>query len=147
MSFEHQGLAFNRLDTPGHEDFSEDTYRALTGIGFRPQWRKGGIEEQTCKLFEVWGLGDVPIITFGSKLDRKGATRSTSWTRSSNRSRSSDLGWLAKSASRDFARAHDLFAAALIVRARHPRPRHRAGLLQGSRTPQLPRLLPKVALV
>ena len=56
MSFEHQGLAFNRLDTPGHEDFSESTYRTLTGVDSAgmvldaaTNGCQGGIEERTCK--------------------------------------------------------------------------------------------------
>src|SRR5271169_3502194 len=79
MSFEHQGLAFNLLDTPGHQDFSEDTYRTLTAVDSAvmvvdaaPKRHQGGIEEQTRKLFEVCRLRDVPIITFVNKLDREG---------------------------------------------------------------------------
>jgi len=74
MNFEHEGLAFNLLDTPGHQDFSEDTYRALTAVDIAvmvPDAAKG-IEEQTRKLFEVCRLRDVPIITFVNKLDREG---------------------------------------------------------------------------
>jgi peptide chain release factor 3 len=79
MSFEHQGLAFNLLDTPGHQDFSEDTYRTLTVVDSAVMVldAANGIEEQTRKLFEVCRLRDVPIITFVNKLDREAATRST----------------------------------------------------------------------
>jgi hypothetical protein len=72
MSFEHQGLAFNLLDTPGHQDFSEDTYRTLTAVDSAVMVLDAakGIEEQTRKLFEVCRLRDVPIITFVNKLDR-----------------------------------------------------------------------------
>jgi peptide chain release factor 3 len=73
MSFEHAGLAFNLLDTPGHQDFSEDTYRTLTAVDSAVMVLDGakGIEEQTRKLFEVCRLRDVPIITFINKLDRE----------------------------------------------------------------------------
>src|SRR5262245_2957181 len=74
MSFEHEGLAFNLLDTPGHQDFSEDTYRTLTAVDSAVMVIDAakGIEEQTRKLFEVCRLRDVPIITFVNKLDREG---------------------------------------------------------------------------
>ena len=73
MSFEHEGLAFNLLDTPGHQDFSEDTYRILTAVDSAVMLLDAvkGIEEQTRKLFEVCRLRDVPIITFVNKLDRE----------------------------------------------------------------------------
>jgi peptide chain release factor 3 len=74
MSFEHDGLAFNLLDTPGHQDFSEDTYRTLTAVDSAVMVLDAarGIEEQTRKLFEVCRLRDVPIVTFVNKMDREG---------------------------------------------------------------------------
>jgi peptide chain release factor 3 len=74
MSFETDGLAFNLLDTPGHQDFSEDTYRTLTAVDSAVMVIDAarGIQEQTKKLFEVCRLRDVPIITFINKLDREG---------------------------------------------------------------------------
>ena len=89
MSFEHEGLAFNLLDTPGHQDFSEDTYRTLTAVDSAVMVIDAAkeIEEQTRKLFEVCRLRDVPIITFVNKLDREGRDPFC-WTRSSSRSRS-----------------------------------------------------------
>jgi peptide chain release factor 3 len=74
MSFEHEGLAFNLLDTPGHQDFSEDTYRTLTAVDSAVMVIDAarGIEAQTLKLFEVCRLRDVPIVTFINKLDREG---------------------------------------------------------------------------
>ncbi|MBE1236928.1 peptide chain release factor 3 [Phaeovibrio sulfidiphilus] len=74
MSFDYTGCAFNLLDTPGHEDFSEDTYRTLTAVDSAVMVIDSakGIEEQTRKLFEVCRLRDVPIITFINKLDRDG---------------------------------------------------------------------------
>src|SRR5438094_5059647 len=73
MTFEHEGLVFNLLDTPGHQDFSEDTYRTLTAVdgAIMVIDAARGIEEQTKKLFEVCRLRDVPIITFINKLDRE----------------------------------------------------------------------------
>src|SRR5581483_10740689 len=74
MTFEHGGHIFNLLDTPGHEDFSEDTYRTLTAVDSAVMVIDAakGIEEQTRKLFEVCRLRDVPIITFINKMDREG---------------------------------------------------------------------------
>ncbi|GAB4182122.1 MAG: peptide chain release factor 3 [Thalassobaculales bacterium] len=74
MTFDYAGCTFNLLDTPGHEDFSEDTYRTLTAVDSAVMVLDAakGIEEQTRKLFEVCRLRDVPIITFVNKMDREG---------------------------------------------------------------------------
>ncbi|MGN6157844.1 MAG: peptide chain release factor 3 [Devosia sp.] len=74
MTFEHDGLTFNLLDTPGHSDFSEDTYRTLTAVDAAVMVIDvaKGIESQTLKLFEVCRLRDIPIITFANKVDREG---------------------------------------------------------------------------
>ncbi len=74
MTYEYGGLTFNLLDTPGHEDFSEDTYRTLTAVDSVVMVLDSskGIEQQTLKLFEVCRLRDMPIITFINKLDRDG---------------------------------------------------------------------------
>jgi len=74
MTFEREGLTFNLLDTPGHEDFSEDTYRTLTAVDSAVMVIDAarGIEAQTRKLFEVCRLRSVPIITFINKVDREG---------------------------------------------------------------------------
>ncbi|MBS3961996.1 MAG: peptide chain release factor 3 [Sandarakinorhabdus sp.] len=74
MTFERHGLMFNLLDTPGHEDFSEDTYRTLTAVDSAVMVIDAakGIEAQTLKLFEVCRLRSVPIITFINKVDREG---------------------------------------------------------------------------
>lgn len=74
MTFEFDTKIFNLLDTPGHQDFSEDTYRTLTAVDSAVMVIDAakGIEEQTRKLFEVCRLRDVPIITFINKLDREG---------------------------------------------------------------------------
>jgi len=74
MTFEHRGVTFNLLDTPGHEDFSEDTYRTLTAVDSAVMVIDAarGIEAQTRKLFEVCRTRNVPIITFVNKVDREG---------------------------------------------------------------------------
>ena len=72
MTYEYAGCTFNLLDTPGHEDFSEDTYRVLTAVDSAVMVIDAakGIEDRTRKLFEVCRLRDVPIITFINKMDR-----------------------------------------------------------------------------
>src|SRR6201996_4300135 len=73
MTFEFEGLVFNLLDTPGHEDFSEDTYRTLTAVDSAVMVIDAakGIEARPRKLFEVRRLRDIPIITFINKMDRE----------------------------------------------------------------------------
>ncbi|MDR3514692.1 MAG: peptide chain release factor 3 [Azospirillaceae bacterium] len=73
MTFEFAAHTFNLLDTPGHEDFSEDTYRTLTAVDSAVMVIDAakGIEAQTRKLFEVCRLRDVPIVTFINKMDRE----------------------------------------------------------------------------
>ena len=73
MTFEYDNLVFNLLDTPGHEDFSEDTYRTLTAVDSAVMVIDAakGIEARTRKLFEVCRLRDIPIVTFINKLDRE----------------------------------------------------------------------------
>src|SRR6202166_277076 len=128
MTFEHDGLVFNLLDTPGHQDFSEDTYRTLTAVDSAVMVIDAarGIEEQTRKLFEVCRLRDVPIITFINKLDREARdpfdlideiqqtlaldTTPASWP----------IGM-----GRDFLGSYDLFQDSLLLfeRGLHDRPR------------------------
>jgi peptide chain release factor 3 len=74
MRFERDALVFNLLDTPGHEDFSEDTYRTLSAVDSAIMVIDAakGIESQTRKLFEVCRLRDIPIVTFINKIDREG---------------------------------------------------------------------------
>src|ERR1700760_771891 len=74
MTFEYGGCVFNLLDTPGHEDFSEDTYRTLTAVDAAVMVIDAakGIEARTRKLFEICRLRDIPIITFINKMDREG---------------------------------------------------------------------------
>ncbi len=73
MTFEYGDHVFNLLDTPGHEDFSEDTYRTLTAVDSAVMVIDAarGIEARTRKLFEVCRLRDIPIITFINKMDRE----------------------------------------------------------------------------
>jgi peptide chain release factor 3 len=73
MTFDYDDRVFNLLDTPGHEDFSEDTYRTLTAVDSAVMVIDAakGIEARTRKLFEVCRLRDIPIITFINKMDRE----------------------------------------------------------------------------
>jgi len=73
MSFDFENFRFNLVDTPGHSDFSEDTYRTLTAVDAAVMVIDGskGIESQTQKLFEVCRLRDLPILTFCNKMDRE----------------------------------------------------------------------------
>ncbi len=73
MSFDFKQFRFNLVDTPGHSDFSEDTYRTLTAVDAAVMVIDGakGVESQTQKLFEVCRLRDLPILTFCNKMDRE----------------------------------------------------------------------------
>jgi peptide chain release factor 3 len=73
MTFDYDARVFNLLDTPGHEDFSEDTYRTLTAVDSAVMVIDAakGIEARTRKLFEVCRLRDIPIVTFINKMDRE----------------------------------------------------------------------------
>ncbi len=73
MSFPFRDWWFNLVDTPGHSDFSEDTYRTLTAVDAAVMVIDGakGVESQTRKLFEVCRLRDLPILTFCNKMDRE----------------------------------------------------------------------------
>ena len=74
MQFEYRGFVLNLLDTPGHADFSEDTYRTLTAVDSALMVIDAakGVEERTIKLMDVCRLRDTPIITFVNKMDREG---------------------------------------------------------------------------
>ncbi len=76
MKFEYRGFEINLLDTPGHQDFSEDTYRVLTAVDSAVMVIDSakGVESQTCKLMEVCRMRNTPIMTFINKLDREGIT-------------------------------------------------------------------------
>ena len=74
MQFPYEGKIVNLLDTPGHADFGEDTYRVLTAVDSALMVIDvaKGVEERTIKLMEVCRLRDTPIMTFINKLDREG---------------------------------------------------------------------------
>lgn len=74
LRFENEGIKYNLLDTPGHKDFSEDTYRTLIAADTALMVIDSakGVEEQTEKLFEVCKLRKIPVITFVNKYDRPG---------------------------------------------------------------------------
>ncbi len=74
MSFEYNGTLINLLDTPGHKDFAEDTYRTLTAVDSVVLVVDGvkGVEEQTRRLMEVCRMRDTPVIVFINKMDRDG---------------------------------------------------------------------------
>lgn len=74
MCFEYQGKLINLLDTPGHKDFAEDTYRTLTAVDsvILVIDSVNGVEEQTRRLMEVCRMRDTPVIVFVNKMDRDG---------------------------------------------------------------------------
>ncbi len=74
IQFDYQGLKINLLDTPGHKDFSEDTYRTLLAADCAVMLIDAakGVEERTKKLYEVFRYCRIPIFTFVNKCDREG---------------------------------------------------------------------------
>src|SRR6201985_938944 len=74
MTFEYKDTLINLLDTPGHEDFAEDTYRTLTAVDsvILVIDSVNGVEEQTKRLMEVCRMRDTPVIVFINKMDRDG---------------------------------------------------------------------------
>ncbi len=74
LQFKYQGITINLLDTPGHQDFSEDTYRTLAAADNAVMLEDAakGLEPQTRKLFEVCRMRNIPIFTFINKMDRPG---------------------------------------------------------------------------
>ena len=147
---EHEGLAFNLLDTPGHQDFSEDTYRTLTAVDSAVMVLDAakGIEEQTRKLFEVCRLRDVPIITFINKLDRE-ARDPFDLLDEIEQALALDVtpaSWPI-GMGRDFLGTYDLFADALLLFERGIHDRVTESVhCNGLDDPKLLRLLPKEAL-
>ena len=77
MSFEYDGTLINLLDTPGHKDFAEDTYRTLTAVDsvILVVDSVNGVEEQTRRLMEVLPMRKTPVIVFINKMDRDGKNR------------------------------------------------------------------------
>jgi peptide chain release factor 3 len=74
MTFEYEGFLINLLDTPGHKDFAEDTYRTLTAVDsvILVIDSVNGVEDQTRRLMEVCRMRDTPVIVFVNKMDRDG---------------------------------------------------------------------------
>ncbi|NCI46653.1 peptide chain release factor 3 [Sediminibacterium soli] len=77
MTFEYRNILINLLDTPGHKDFAEDTYRTLTAVDsvILVIDSVNGVEEQTRRLMEVCRMRDTPVIVFINKMDRDGKNR------------------------------------------------------------------------
>jgi peptide chain release factor 3 len=77
MTFEYKGMLINLLDTPGHKDFAEDTYRTLTAVDsvILVIDSVNGVEDQTRRLMEVCRMRDTPVIVFINKMDRDGKNR------------------------------------------------------------------------
>ena len=77
MTFEYKGISINLLDTPGHKDFAEDTYRTLTAVDsvILVIDSVNGVEAQTRRLMEVCRMRDTPVIVFINKMDRDGKNR------------------------------------------------------------------------
>src|SRR5664279_4736902 len=77
MTFEYNNILINLLDTPGHKDFAEDTYRTLTAVDsvILVIDSVNGVEEQTKRLMEVCRMRDTPVIVFINKMDRDGKNR------------------------------------------------------------------------
>jgi len=95
MSFEHEGLAFNLLDTPGHQDFSEDTYRTLTAVDSAvmvldaaAKGAKGASRSRPASSSRSAGCATCRSSLLSTSSTARAATRSTCWTRSSSRWRS-----------------------------------------------------------
>jgi peptide chain release factor 3 len=150
MTFEFEDHTYNLLDTPGHQDFSEDTYRTLTAVDSAIMVLDAakGIEEQTKKLFEVCRLRDVPIITFVNKLDREGRdpfdlmdeVEQTLALEATPASWPIGMG-------RDFLGCYDLFNDRLLLVNRNRERREEAGILcQGLSDPKLDEHLPERAV-
>ena len=150
MTFEHDGITFNLLDTPGHQDFSEDTYRTLTAVDSAVMVLDAarGIEEQTRKLFEVCRLRDVPILTFINKLDRE-SRDPFDLLDEIEQSLALDVtpaSWPI-GMGRDFLGIYDLFADTLLLFERSTRDQQALPVrCRGLDDPELARRLPKPAL-
>ena len=150
MTFELGDITYNLLDTPGHQDFSEDTYRTLTAVDSAIMVIDAarGIESQTRKLFEVCRLRDVPIITFINKMDRESRDpfaildelQETLALDATPASWPIGMG-------RDFLGIYDLFRDGLVLFDRRAGDRIAEAVhCEGLDDPKLPDLLPERAL-
>ena len=150
MTYEYGGHTFNLLDTPGHEDFSEDTYRTLTAVDSAVMVLDcaKGIETQTLKLFEVCRMRDMPIATFINKLDREGQDPFALLEEVEHRLALdvSPVSWPI-GMGRDFLGCYDLVHDRLILMARTKGEKMDAGVeCNGLDDPKLDELLPEHAV-
>jgi peptide chain release factor 3 len=149
MTYDYAGHTFNLLDTPGHEDFSEDTYRTLTAVDSAVMVLDcaKGIEAQTLKLFEVCRLRDMPIATFINKLDREGQDPFALLEEIETRLQLevSPVSWPI-GMGRDFLGCYDLLLDRLILMARTKGEKVGEGIeCNGLDDPKLDELLPPAA--
>jgi peptide chain release factor 3 len=150
MTYEYGDHTFNLLDTPGHEDFSEDTYRTLTAVDSAVMVLDcaKGIEAQTLKLFEVCRLRDMPISTFINKLDREGQDPFSLLEEIETRLALdvSPVSWPI-GMGRDFLGCYDLMRDRLILMARSKGEKMGEGIeVKGLDDPKLDALLPAAAV-
>src|SRR6201994_4742954 len=150
MTFEYGDCVFNLLDTPGHEDFSEDTYRTLTAVDSAVMVIDAakGIEARTRKLFEVCRLRDIPIVTFINKMDREGRDPFELLDEISHDLQLDGVpaSWPIGSG-REFRGCYDLFRDQLILMERSKGEYLQEGItVSGLDDPQLDRLLPESAV-
>ncbi len=150
MTYDYRGHTFNLLDTPGHEDFSEDTYRTLTAVDSAVMVLDSGkgIETQTLKLFEVCRLRDMPIATFINKLDREGLDPFALLEEVESRLQLevSPASWPI-GMGRDFLGCYDLIHDKLILMARTKGEKMDEGVeCNGLDDPKLDELLPEAAV-
>jgi len=150
MTYDYGDNTFNLLDTPGHEDFSEDTYRTLTAVDSAVMVLDcaKGIETQTLKLFEVCRLRDMPIATFINKLDREGQEPFALLEEIEHRLALdvSPVSWPI-GMGRDFLGCYDLINDKLILMARSKGEKMDEGVeCQGLDDPKLDELLPAAAV-
>ncbi|TAL04611.1 MAG: peptide chain release factor 3 [Rhodospirillaceae bacterium] len=150
MTYDYRGHTFNLLDTPGHEDFSEDTYRTLTAVDSAVMVLDcaKGIETQTLKLFEVCRMRDMPIATFINKLDREGQDPFALLEEIEHRLALdvSPVSWPI-GMGREFLGCYDLVHDRLILMARTKGEKADAGIeCKGLDDPQLDALLPAAAV-
>jgi peptide chain release factor 3 len=150
MTYDYGPHTFNLLDTPGHEDFSEDTYRTLTAVDSAVMVLDvaKGIETQTLKLFEVCRLRDMPIATFINKLDREGQDPFALLQEIESKLALdvSPVSWPI-GMGRDFLGCYDLLHDKLILMPRSKGEHIGAGVeCQGLDDPKLDELLPAAAV-
>ena len=150
MTYDYGDHTFNLLDTPGHEDFSEDTYRTLTAVDSAVMVLDcaKGIETQTLKLFEVCRMRDMPIATFINKLDREGQEPFSLLEEIEHKLALdvSPVSWPI-GMGRDFLGCYDLVRDQLILMARTKGEKMDAGVkCNGLDDPKLDELLPPAAV-